>query len=253
MRVKDLWFADVPRKGEDGKTVKDEHGRVVTDRKKTSKHPDNGGNKTAKRWLACWFNPDGKEETKAFAKQTEAKNYAEKMEGDAQRDEYIEKDAGKEKFGPLAEKWIRLRDVGGLSRERYERIYANQVKGTFAHRAVRGVKASEVLEWLRSPEIAKLSGTTRSAAYLIVAGTFDLAVEDKLRRDNPARSKIVPVPRQEDSERELWPVEQAWKVIDAHPEEYRVIPVMEAGMGCGRAARSGSPRTTSTSRRVRRP
>jgi integrase len=161
----------------------------------------------------------------------EAKGYAEKMEGDAQRDEYSDKDAGKEKFGPLAEKWIRLRDVGGLSRERYERIYANQVEGTFAHRAVRGVKASEILEWLRSPEIARLSGTTRSAAYLIVAGTFDLAVEDKLRRDNPARSKIIPVPRQEDSERELWPVEQVWKVIDACPEEYRIIPVMEAGMG----------------------
>jgi integrase len=230
-RVKDLWFSEVPKRDDGGKVVKDEHNRVVYDRKKTVKHPDRGGSKTAKRWLACWSNPDGKEETKAFHKQSDAKAYADKMEGDAQRDEYIEKDAGKEKFGPLAEKWIRLRSVGGSSRERYERVYANQVRETLAHRAVRGVKASEILEWLRSPEIARLSGTMKSAAYLIVAGTFDLAVEDKLRRDNPARSKIIPVPRQEDTERELWPVCQVWAVTDAHPEQYRVIPVMEAGMG----------------------
>ena len=30
-------------------------------RRKTARHPDRGGNKDAKRWLAIWLDPDGKE------------------------------------------------------------------------------------------------------------------------------------------------------------------------------------------------
>ena len=64
MRVKDLWFD----KG----------------RRKTTRHPDNGGNKQAKRWLAIWIGPDGREKSRAFAIQDTAKKYAAKMEADAQ-------------------------------------------------------------------------------------------------------------------------------------------------------------------------
>jgi integrase len=226
-----LWFAEVPVKDAAGKTVRRPDGRVLKEKRKTSKHPDRGGNKDAKRWLAVWLDPDGKEVTQAFAKKKSAEDYAKKMEGDAERGDYIAKGAGKEKVGDLAEKWIRFRDVGGSSRERYEGVFRNQVQPAFGHRSVKGVKPTEILEWLREPEIAKLSGTTRLAAYMIVTGAFDLAVADKMRRDNPARADIIPVPEAEDMVRELWPVERVWAVIDQHPEEYRAIPVAAAGLG----------------------
>ena len=44
-RVKDLWFSEVPVKDAEGKTVRDPQGRPVTEKKKTKKHPDNGGSK----------------------------------------------------------------------------------------------------------------------------------------------------------------------------------------------------------------
>jgi hypothetical protein len=75
-RVKDLWFSEVPVKDAEGKTVRDAQGRPVTEKNKTKKHPDNGGSKDAKRWLACWDGTDGKEKTRAFEKKAAAEKYA---------------------------------------------------------------------------------------------------------------------------------------------------------------------------------
>jgi integrase len=226
-----LWLAEVPVRDAEGKVVKGPDGRVLKEKHKTSKHPDRGGSKEAKRWLAVWLDPDGKEVTKAYAKAADAKAYAKKMEGDAERGEYIAKDAGKEKFGDLARKWIRLRKVGASSRRRYESVNRNHVEPAFGRRSVKAVNPSDVQEWLLGDDMAKLGDVMQEIAYFIVAGTFDLAVEDKLRRDNPARSKIVTAPKVTDVVRKVWPAETAWRVIDAHPEEYRAVPVTAAGMG----------------------
>jgi integrase len=231
-RVKDLWFSEVPLKDADGKAVRDDENHVVYIKRKTFKHPDKGGNRGAKRWLACWLDPDGKEVTRAFAKQVDAKSYADKMEADASRDEYVDPKSGDGKFGDLAKRYLRLRAVGGTSREKYEQVYRNQVKAAFAERTVKSVRASEILEWLRSPEISKLSASIQNIAYMIVAGTFDLAVADKMRRDNPARSKIVPPPpKGNPPHRDPWTSQRVWKVIDAHPDRYRAIPACAAGLG----------------------
>src|SRR5215831_7027392 len=100
-RVKDLWFATIRTKDADGKTV--------TSKRKTARHPDRGGSKDAKRWLAIWIDPDGKEKSEAFAKQIDAKKHAEKMEGDADRGEYVDPKAGKDLFGDVARRYLRLR------------------------------------------------------------------------------------------------------------------------------------------------
>jgi integrase len=54
-------------------------------RRKTARHPDSGGNKDAKRWLALWIGADGEEHGKAFSKQSDAQKYATAMEADALR------------------------------------------------------------------------------------------------------------------------------------------------------------------------
>lgn len=223
-RVKDLWISEVK--------TKDANGKTVSEKRKTKKHPDNGGNKNAKRWLACWFDPDGNEKTQAFEKKKAAEDYAKKMEGDAQRGDYIDPKAGNELFGLVAEKYLRLRDVGGSTRDKYESSYRNQVKDVFAHRRVKAVKPSEILEWLRSPEMVKLGDSRRYLAYMIVAGTFDLAAADGLRKDNPARSKILPPMEKGDPpSREAWKAKRVWQVHDAHPERYRAMPACAAGLG----------------------
>lgn len=219
-RVKDLWFSEVKDPDDPGKRVK----------RKTKRHPDRGGSKTAKRWLAVWIGPDGKEASKAFHIKDKASKYARKMEEDAERDEYIAPGAGKQLLGPLGRKWLRLRDVGAGAALRYEATLRRYIEPRFADRQVQSVKPSEVLEWQR--EVGKQAGaSTLETAHWILCSIFDLAVADELRRDNPVRSPIVPTPRREPVERDPWNVERVWSVIDNHPAPYRAVPIVAAGCG----------------------
>jgi len=230
-RIKDLWLAEVPVRNPDGKPLRDDTGHVVTMKKKTSKHPDNGGSKTAKRWLACWYDPDGREKTQAFEKKSDAEAYAQRMEGDAERGQYVDPEASKEKFGPLAEKWLRLTGVGATSAVRYESTYRVHVKPAFAGRTLGAVKPSDILEWLASPAMKAVGDSARGMAFIMVRAVFDLAVADKKIHENPTRSPIIKPPGGGEAPRKTWTVQVIWRVRDEHPEEYRAIADCQAGLG----------------------
>lgn len=199
-------------------------------KRKTARHPDRGGSKDAKRWLAVWIDPDGNEVTKAFHNKERAKAYARDQESDVERGEYIDPKAGREMFGPLAEKWIRLRGLGGGSAVRYESTNRLHVDPVFGRRQVKSVRPSEVLEWLR--ELEKTHGASaRSIAFHILQGTFDLAVADGMRKDNPARSPIIPRIEHDRAERAPWTTDRLWSVVDQHPAPYRAVPLLAAGCG----------------------
>lgn len=209
-RVKDLW--------------------LDSSRRKTARHPDRGGNKDAKRWLAIWIGPDDHEVTKAFRTQDAARKYAAKMEADKERGEYIDPKAGREKFGDLAVKALRLRKMTAGSRRRYESIYRNHVEPVFGNRSIKSVKPSELAEWLNNT-MDGTSDSVKAGAYLVARWTFVLAAADKLRTDNPMESDIVPKPQAGQRERKPWDAARVWLVIDSHPEPYRAIPVIAAGLG----------------------
>lgn len=219
-RVKDLWFSEVKDPSDPGRKI----------RRKTARHPDNGGGKDAKRWLAIWIDADGKEKSKAFRIKERAKAHGDRMEADVERGEYIDPAAGKVLYGDLGRRWLRLRDVGGSTDRRYESAFRLHIEPTFGHRQVKSVKPSEVLEWLR--DLAETHGaSTQETAVFIVRGIFDLAMADGMRRDNPAKSPIVIAPTYEAPERTPWNVAQIWVVIDSHTDPYRLIPIVSAGCG----------------------
>jgi integrase len=199
-------------------------------RRKTARHPDRGGNEDAKRWLAIWLDPDREEKSKTFTTKEAARKYAAKMEADAERGEYVDPKAGREKVGTLAAKHLRLRKVGGSSRRLYESALRNHVLPAFGDRSVKSVRPSEIAEWLSGP-MGELSGSVRSRCYLILRGAFELAVADGLRRDNPAVSGIITRPKPDESDREPWDAATVWRVIDAHPQAYRALAIAEAGLG----------------------
>ncbi|MGO9298409.1 MAG: tyrosine-type recombinase/integrase [Streptosporangiaceae bacterium] len=211
MRVKDLWLAAV-----DGEKVK------------TRRHPDRGGNRQAKRYLAIWIDPAGHERSKAFAKKGEAAKYAGDQESDMRRGEYIGRDAGQALISTLAKKWMRLREVSAGSLQRYESCYWLHIDPAFGSRRAGGVKPTEVAEWSR-----KLAGqpTTRLMALMILSGIFDLAVADGVRRDNPARSPVVIRPgQQQPAKREPWPAERIHAVATGCGL-HASLPLVAAGLG----------------------
>jgi integrase len=230
MRVKDLWISEV----NDPDAPPRQPGEPVRKIKvKSARHPDNGGNPDAKRWLAIWRGPDGKEKSKAFAVKTVAAAHAKRMDADVARDEYIEPKAARELFGAVVLRYIQLRDIGGTTRNRYLSIYRHHVEPIFGGRPVADIKASDIAKWLKGAA-AELSPGVRETAYLMIAGAFELAVDDRQRRDNPARAKSVAKPRVGKAEREAWTVERVWLIRDELPEPYRPLLDCLAGLGLRR-------------------
>lgn len=189
-RVKDLWHNERP--GPDGKRVK------------TARHPDMGGNPKAKRWLAVWI-VEGHERTQAFTTEKAATAHAGKMQADIERGEYLDPAAGNATVATIARKWLRLLEVSAGSAKRYESVWRVHIEPVFGTRAMGAVSASQCAVWSKTlaakPETRRLAG-------IILTGIFDLAVADRLRRDNPMRSRVVGKPKLTPLVREAWPVDR---------------------------------------------
>ncbi|MEU7911414.1 tyrosine-type recombinase/integrase [Microbispora bryophytorum] len=221
-RVRDLWFVTV--KGPDGKPV----------RKKTAKHPDNGGNPNANRWQAVWIGPDGKEKTATRRVKEEAKRYGRKMEEDLERGEYVDPQAGRVLFSSYGKRWIGSRaGVDPASVIRYESLYRLHAEPKFGKRKVGSIRPSEIQQYLA--ELSKKFDTsTVRGVLLVLQGIFDLALADEKIKRNPAKSEIVKAPSHTDEKIIAWADEVVWSIIDSHPEHLRAMPIL--GAGCGMRA-----------------
>jgi len=212
-RVRDLWHT-TGKRAEDGRKAK------------TSRHPDMGGDPKAKRWLAVWI-VEGRERTQAFSTEKAAIAHAAKMQADIERGEYLDPAAGNAAVATLARKWLRLCEVTAGSARRYESIWRVHIEPAFGRRPAGSVSASECAAWSKSladqPE-------TRRLACIILTGVFDLAVADKVRRDNPMRSRVVGKPKPVPLHREPWAAGRIRAVALACGEDEPLV-LAAAGLG----------------------
>lgn len=184
-----------------------------------------------KRYLACWFGPDGAVHTKAFATKTPADKYWKKMEADRDRGEYFDPKAGTERFDGVAARWLASRVVDPSTAIQYESKYRLHVKPAFGHRPVKAIKPSEVQTW--QAKLGEKFGTsTVATSRLVLLGVLDLAVADDLIKKNPARSNVVTAVTADDGEKiQAWSSEVVDKITDAHRDSLRLLPII--GSTCG--------------------
>lgn len=133
-RVKDLWF----------KTVKDPDGK--TRRERTARHGQ------GKRWLAVWTTPEGREQTKAFVKKTEAEQHGSMMDADKTRGHYIDPSGGKMLLSALVEGdegWLKSLEADPSTRQIYDRYWRIHIKPRFGHREIGSIRPSEIRSWVQ--------------------------------------------------------------------------------------------------------
>lgn len=212
-RVRDLWFT-TGKRAEDGKKAK------------TGRHPDMGGDKNAKRWLAVWI-VEGRERTQAFSTERAASAHASKMQADIERGEYLDPAAGNAVVTTLGRKWLRLLEVSAGSARRYESVWRVHIEPVFGSRPAGAVSASECAAWSKS---LAAKAETRRLAVIILTGVFDLAVADKVRKDNPMRSHVVGKPKPAPLVREPWPAARI-RAVAAACGEHESLALTAAGLG----------------------
>lgn len=183
-----------------------------------------------KRWLACWTDPHGKEDTKAFRTKAAADSHWKTMEAAKERGEYHDPDAGKVLFGDFGKKWLDSRIVDPSSMIRYETAYRLHVAPAFGDFQIQAVKPSRIQGWIKDLS-ERFGPSTVITAFLVLQGILDLAVGDEAIRKSPAKSPVVQVPVQQQSDITVWSDETVSELIDAHPDELRAIRELAASLG----------------------
>ncbi|MET9272165.1 tyrosine-type recombinase/integrase [Kribbella sp. NPDC003557] len=183
-----------------------------------------------KRWLAGWVDPEGRERTKAFGTKGTAERHANAMETDRERGEYIDPEAGKVRFGEVAERWLGSRVVDPASLIRYESSLRLHVEPVFGRRQLRTIKPSEIAAWVADLD-ARFGPSTARTAYLVLHGTLEIAVDDEAIKKNPAKGRAVKVPAEKSGRTVAWSDDVVLRIVEGHAPEYR--PIASVGAACG--------------------
>lgn len=238
-RTKDLWF----------KTTKDADGKPV--KVPTARHPDNGGSKRAKRWLACWTGPDGKEATKAFARKLDADNHGTSMEADRLRGVYVDDRKGRQKLREFAEeKWLPSQvHLRPGSVELYEQHLRNHVYRLLGERTIGSLERSDTKSFVAAitPDLAP---ATVHTVFSVLRALMQAAVDDKVIGANPCSR--VKLPRIDPRVVEPLPAAAIVALAEAITPRYRLAVWLGAGLGLreGEALGLTVPRVDFLRRRV---
>jgi integrase len=152
------------------------------------------------------------------------------METDSERGEYVDPRAGKVRLEEIGKDWLKSRSVDPASQIQYESKWRIHVEPTFGKRQVKTIRPSEIAVWL-TELTARFGPSTARSAFLVLFGCLELAVADEILKRNPAKSKVVKRPAIGDPDIVVWPEETVDSVVQAHPERFRLIPIIGAGTG----------------------
>jgi integrase len=212
--TRDLWYARV--REPDGRTK-----RVPT--------PRCG---KGKRWQSVWRDETGREATRLFATKEAADRNWKTLETDVARGDYVDPRAAKTLVRVVAKTWLESRDVDPSTMIRYESLWRLHVEPAFGRRGVGSIRPSQIQAFIARLK-REYGQSTAAGAYLVLQGVLALAVTDGLIKTSTARAETVTKPRAGlvGSKVVAWSDDQVAAVIDAHPEDQRLIPVLMAGTG----------------------
>ncbi len=196
------------------------------------KSPERRGR--GKRWLAVWTGPDGREQTRAFTKKSDADRYGTVMEADATRGAYIDPRKGTMTIREYAEtKWLpaqhhHARNTGTV----YRSHLANQVYPMIGDRRIGSVTRTDIkslVAGMRSQSGEPLAPGTVHTAFAVVRAMFASAVDDEVIAVNPCTR--VPLPKVRKAKVEPMPAAAVLALMEAMPPRFRVAVALGAGTG----------------------
>lgn len=182
------------------------------------------------RYRARYRDPAGLSKERWFEKRAGATAFLTTVEGAKLHGDYIDPQAGRTRFGELADGWLSSQTFGDGSRVIAERVIRVHLLPTFGDVELRAIKPSTVQAWLRGQQTG--SSPTYIAQQLgYLSSILSAAVEDGLISRNPCASSAVRAPAQAHSTIVPWTTEMVAAMRSAMPERYEALVDVAAGLG----------------------
>lgn len=183
-----------------------------------------------KPWRVRYRNPQGADRSQSFVRKADARAFANSVETDMLRGQYIDPVGSKISFGEFAERWAASLTVDAKTAEGIASRLRAHLLPAFGELELRNLKPSTIQSWLGG-----LARTHEPSYARLLLGTLSTilgaAVEDGLIASNPCRSRSVKAPALPDARRDAWDVATVDAVGDGLPERYRALVPAGAGLG----------------------
>lgn len=185
---------------------------------------------SAKRWLAVWIGPDGREHTKAFAVKESARQHAVAKEADRHRGMYVDERAGRVRLAEYAtRKWLPTQvHLRPNSIETYDRHLRVHILPALGERPIGSLQRSDMKSFVAAIS-AKLSASTVHTVYATLRSCLASAVDDQVIGFNPCSR--VPLPRIGRTVVEPLPATAVLALAEAITPRYRLAVVLGFGLG----------------------
>ncbi len=183
-----------------------------------------------KRWRARYLDPEGRERSKTFTRQTDALAFLKGVEGDMQRGAYVDPDAGKVLLRKYADEWLERQTFDESTREAVELRLRLHVYPTLGDKPLATVRPSVVQAWLRGLQ-QQLAPSYVRVIFSNLSAVLGAAVDDEKLSKNPCRAASVKVPRPDPNRVQPWSEEQMRAVRAALPTRYAILATLAAGLG----------------------
>jgi len=185
------------------------------------------------RYRARYVGPDGTEQSQSFPdrQKSKAEEWLTRIKADMSNGDFIDPKAGRVTFGQYAEKWLTSLTTDLTTRASVRSQIRRHAIPYLGKRPIDSFEPSHIREWLSELEAAVPATSYRHVIFGNVSGIFMAAVEDRLRRTNPCRSRSVTVPSAAPSRVRPWTSARTFGVRAGLPERFRAM--VDAAGGCG--------------------
>lgn len=144
--------------------------------------------KDRQSWRGSYRDEAGKQHTRSFKRQTDAKRWVATEESKVVRGDWIDPAAGKVTFASFYADWAPRQVWLSSTRENADLATAGV---SFGEMQLRSIRRSHIEAWVKNMT-ARLAPTTIDTRFTIVRGVFRAAVADRLIASDPTVGVVLP-------------------------------------------------------------
>lgn len=182
------------------------------------------------RYRVRYRDPEGRSREKWERRKVDAEAFLTQVEGAKLDGTYLDPQAGRMTFGEYAQGWLAAQTFDDSTREGVEARLRLHILPTFGSRELRSIQPSQVQAWLRGRQQAHRPAYVR-LMLVTLSAVLAAAVDDGRIRRNPCATKSVTPPAVVRGKVVPWTTDMVLSVVDGHPEEFRLLPMLGAGAG----------------------
>ena len=194
----------------------------VTRKRKGSRKRSGKSDGTVVMYMVRYRDPDRVQRAQLFEKKADAVAFANSVETDIKRDNYLDPAKGKVKLADWAEEWFATtRHLRPKTREGYESLVRKHILPRLGSRSLADVRPIDVRRMVSEMIDEGLSPSRVRQARQVLGMLFNAAIENRAIARSPVAG--VKVPREERREMKILTAEQVSMIAEAVPDRYRAL------------------------------